>query len=78
MSEKRIVPAIDVLRSGTRRAHRGMDDNELRMVWTMRRMLSAVGPNEGIELLMQRLGKTKNNAEFLVSLSKSVEASERA
>ena len=48
------------------------------MVWTMRRMLSAVGPNEGIELLMQRLGKTKNNAEFLVSLSKSVEASERA
>ena len=53
-------------------------ENELRMVWTMRRMLSAVGPNEGIELLMQRLGKTKNNAEFLVSLSKSVEASERA
>jgi transcription termination factor Rho len=44
----------------------------------MRRMLSAVGPNEGIELLMQRLGKTKNNAEFLVSLSKSVEASERS
>jgi transcription termination factor Rho len=41
-------------------------------------MLSAVGPNEGIELLMQRLGKTKDNAEFLVSLNKSVEASERA
>jgi transcription termination factor Rho len=39
-------------------------------------MLSAVGPNEGIELLMQRLGKTKNNAEFLVTLSKSVESSE--
>ena len=34
------------------------------------RMLSAVGPNEGIELLMQRLGKTKNNSEFLVSLSR--------
>ena len=54
-----------------------LDENSLRMVWTMRRMLSAVGPNEGIELLMQRLGKTKNNAEFLVSLTKSVEASER-
>ena len=62
---------------GTRREELLLDENELQMVWTMRRMLSAVGPNEGIELLMQRLGKTKNNAEFLVSLSKSVEASER-
>jgi len=78
LSEKRIFPAIDVLRSGTRREELLLDENELRMVWTMRRMLSAVGPNEGIELLMQRLGKTPNNAEFLVSLSKSVEASERS
>ncbi len=77
LSEKRIFPAIDVLRSGTRREELLLDENTLRMTWTMRRMLSAVGPNEGIELLMQRLGKTKNNAEFLVSLSKSVEASER-
>lgn len=78
LSEKRIFPAIDVLRSGTRREELLLDENSLRMVWTMRRMLSAVGPNEGIELLMQRLGKTKNNAEFLVSLTKSVEASERS
>ena len=77
LSEKRIFPAIDVLRSGTRREELLLDENTLRMTWTMRRMLSAVGPNEGIELLMQRLGKTKDNAEFLVSLSKSVEASER-
>ena len=76
LSEKRIFPALDVLRSGTRREELLLDDNTLKMVWTMRRMLSAVGPNEGIELLMQRLGKTKNNSEFLVSLSKSVEASE--
>ncbi len=78
LAEKRIFPAIDVLRSGTRREELLLDENSLRMVWTMRRMLSAVGPNEGIELLMQRLGKTKNNAEFLVSLTKSVEASERS
>ncbi len=77
LSEKRIFPAIDVLRSGTRREELLLDENTLKMVWTMRRMLSAVGPNEGIELLMQRLGKTKDNAEFLVSLTKSVEASER-
>jgi len=76
LSEKRIFPALDVLRSGTRREELLLDENTLKMIWTMRRMLSAVGPNEGIELLMQRLGKTKNNSEFLVSLSKSVEASE--
>jgi transcription termination factor Rho len=77
LSDKRIFPAIDVLRSGTRREELLLDENTLRMTWTMRRMLSAVGPNEGIELLMQRLGKTKDNAEFLISLSRSVEASER-
>ncbi|MQA66313.1 MAG: transcription termination factor Rho, partial [Alphaproteobacteria bacterium] len=76
LAERRIYPSIDIQRSGTRREELLLDENELRMVWTMRRMLSAVGPNEGIELLMQRLGKTANNAEFLVSLSKSVEASE--
>jgi transcription termination factor Rho len=76
LSEKRIFPAMDVLRSGTRREELLLDDNTLKMIWTMRRMLSALGPNEGIELLLQRLGKTKNNSEFLVQLSKSVDASE--
>jgi transcription termination factor Rho len=78
LAEKRIFPSVDVMRSGTRREELLLEEGTLRMVWTMRRMLSAVGTNEGIELLMQRLGKTKNNAEFLVSLTKSVEASERA
>ena len=40
LSEKRIFPAIDVLRSGTRREELLLDENSLRMVWTMRRMLS--------------------------------------
>jgi transcription termination factor Rho len=41
------------------------------MVWTMRRMLSAVGTNEGIELLLNRLGKSENNAQFLATLTKN-------
>ena len=41
------------------------------MVWTMRRMLSAVGANEGIELLLNRLAKSDNNAMFLAALQKS-------
>ena len=47
LSEKRIFPAIDVLRSGTRREELLLDENELRMVWTMRRMLSRGRPQRG-------------------------------
>jgi transcription termination factor Rho len=73
LAEKRIFPSIDVQRSGTRREELLLEDGTLRMVWTMRRMLSAVGTNEGIELLLNRLAKSGNNAEFLASLTKSLD-----
>ncbi len=74
LSEKRIFPAIDVQRSGTRREELLLEEGTLKMVWTMRRMLSAVGTNEGIELLLNRLSKTDNNAQFLAGLTKSLDA----
>jgi len=74
LAEKRIFPAIDVLRSGTRREELLLEEGTLKMIWTMRRMLSAVGTNEGIELLLNRLAKTDSNAVFLASLVKSAEA----
>jgi transcription termination factor Rho len=74
LGEKRIFPAIDVMRSGTRREELLLEEGTLRMVWMMRRMLSAVGTNEGIELLLNRLAKTQANAEFLASLTKSLDA----
>ncbi|HSL97281.1 MAG TPA: transcription termination factor Rho [Candidatus Deferrimicrobiaceae bacterium] len=74
LAEKRIFPAIDVMRSGTRREELLLEDGTLKMVWTMRRMLSAVGTNEGIELLLNRLAKSETNAQFLGSLTKSLEA----
>jgi transcription termination factor Rho len=43
------------------------------MVWTMRRMLSAVGTNEGIELLLNRIAKTDNNVQFLGTLTKTLD-----
>ena len=70
IAEKRIFPAIDVQRSGTRREELLLEEGTLKMVWTMRRMLSAVGTNEGIELLLNRLSKTESNAAFLASLTK--------
>lgn len=75
LAEKRIFPAIDVQRSGTRREELLLDEGTLRMVWTMRRMLSAVGANEGIELLLNRIAKTESNAQFLASLTKGTEGS---
>ncbi len=74
LAEKRIFPAIDVQRSGTRREELLLEDGTLKMVWTMRRMLSAVGTNEGIELLLNRLSKTENNTQFLATLTKSLDA----
>ncbi|MFL5756048.1 MAG: transcription termination factor Rho [Chloroflexota bacterium] len=74
LSEKRIFPAIDVQRSGTRREELLLEDGTLKMVWTMRRMLSAVGTNEGIELLLNRLAKSQTNVEFLGGLTKSLDS----
>jgi transcription termination factor Rho len=74
LSEKRIYPSIDVQRSGTRREELLLEEPVLKMVWTMRRMLGAVGTNEGIELLLNRLAKTESNAEFLASLTSQAAA----
>jgi len=74
LAEKRIFPAIDVQRSGTRREELLLEEPVLKMVWTMRRMLSAVGTNEGIELLLNRLSKTESNVQFLATLTKSLDA----
>jgi len=76
LAEKRVFPAIDVQRSGTRREELLLEEGTLRMVWTMRRMLSAVGTNEGIELLLNRLSKSNSNAEFLAALTKNAAAAE--
>jgi len=77
LAEKRIYPSIDVQRSGTRREELLLEEPVLKMVWTMRRMLGAVGTNEGIELLLNRLSKTESNAEFLAQLTRNAAAEER-
>ncbi len=73
LAEKRIFPAIDVTRSGTRREELLLDDTTLRYAWTMRRMISAIGGTEAMELVVSRMAKTQNNREFLTTLSKGIE-----
>jgi transcription termination factor Rho len=70
LSDKRIFPAIDVIRSGTRREELLLEENTLKMVWTMRRMLAQIGTTDSIELLLSRLSKTAGNKEFLANLTK--------
>ena len=72
IAERRTFPAIDVARSGTRREELLLDEWTLKQVWTMRRMLTAIGTTEGVELVLSRMGKTVNNKEFLSTLTKDV------
>ncbi len=69
--DKRIWPAIDIDRSGTRREEMLMDPEEHRRVNVLRRVLSEMNPPEAMELLTNRLLKTKSNAEFLMSMKEA-------
>jgi len=76
LSERRIFPAMDIQRSGTRREELLLDENALRQVWLLRRMVTMIASNnpdsvvEAAERILDRLRKTKNNAEFLANLAK--------
>ncbi len=68
LSEKRIYPAIDVTRSGTRQEELLYSEEELKQVHTLRRMLEMMPEDERTETLLERLGKTESNKDFLASL----------
>jgi transcription termination factor Rho len=67
--DKRIWPAIDINRSGTRREEMLMDAEEHRRVCILRRVLNDMNPPDAMELLVSRLQRTKSNAEFLMSMN---------
>jgi transcription termination factor Rho len=72
LSEKRIFPAIDIPRSGTRREELLLDEQTLKHVVTLRRMVSAIGGTEGIEAMLTRMARTSSNREFLATLTKDI------
>ena len=77
LSERRIFPAINIMPSATRREELLMDENTLKQVWLLRRVANMIGsdsPNHGevTQRILERLAKTKNNAEFLATLSKDI------
>jgi transcription termination factor Rho len=67
--EKRVFPAIDIHRSGTRKEELLIDEWELRRIWVLRKVLSSSSTVEAMELLLDRLTKTEGNRDFLESMS---------
>ena len=67
--EKRVFPAIDINRSGTRKEELLLPKDELNRVWVLRKVLNPLSPVETMELLLERLSKKKTNSDFLASMS---------
>mgnify|MGYP005835056175 FL=1 len=70
LAERRVFPAFDIERSGTRREELLINPETLAKVWTLRRMIDAIGGNEALQPMIERLARTRNNEEFLNNLSK--------
>ena len=66
--QRRIYPAIDIKRSNTRKEELLLHPDELKKVWILRKALNELSSVEAMELLLDKLSKTKTNAEFLMSL----------
>lgn len=68
--QKRIYPSIDIKRSNTRREELLINPDELKRIWLLRKGLNELSSAEALELLIQKLSKTQNNIEFLLTLEK--------
>jgi transcription termination factor Rho len=67
--DKRVFPAIDIQRSGTRKEELLIPKEDLSRIWVLRKVLNPLSPVEAMELLIDKLSKTKGNSEFLANMS---------
>jgi transcription termination factor Rho len=65
MADRRIFPAVDINKSGTRKEELLLTREELNKVWVLRKVLNPLSPVEAMELMLEKLAKTKANKEFL-------------
>ena len=70
LMDKRVFPAIDIQKSGTRKEELLLDKDDLNRVWVLRKVLTPLSPVEAMELLLDKMGKTKSNADFLSAMQK--------
>src|SRR5437016_2442921 len=70
LTDKRVFPSIDVLKSGTRKEELLIPREDLNRIWVLRKVLGPLSPVEAMELLLDKMSKTRTNAEFLSSMQK--------
>src|SRR5215468_9825429 len=68
--DKRVFPAIDILKSGTRKEELLLPRDDLNRIWVLRKVLNPLSQVEAMELLLDKLGKTKSNSDFLAAMQK--------
>ncbi|MHB8079921.1 MAG: transcription termination factor Rho [Candidatus Krumholzibacteriia bacterium] len=69
IADRRIYPATDIFKSGTRKEELLLDKKDLNKIWVLRKYLNDYSPVEAMEFLLDKLGKTKNNAQFLGAMN---------
>ncbi|HVY88988.1 MAG TPA: transcription termination factor Rho [Hyphomonadaceae bacterium] len=69
VSDKRVFPAIDILKSGTRKEELLTDQKELQKIYILRRILNPMGAQDAIEFLLDKIKQTKTNAEFFQAMN---------
>jgi transcription termination factor Rho len=70
LTDKRVFPSIDMQKSGTRKEELLLAREDLNRVWVLRKVLAPLSAVEAMELLLDKMGKTKANADFLASMQK--------
>jgi len=70
LSDRRVFPAIDINRSGTRKEELLLDPDDINRIWILRKVLQPLSTIDAMEFLHEKIKDTKNNAEFLASMSK--------
>jgi transcription termination factor Rho len=71
LADKRVFPAVDVNASGTRKEEILLAPDELAIIIKLRRVLAALEPQQAVELLLDKIKKTRNNIEFLMQIQKT-------
>ena len=70
LTDKRVFPSIDMQKSGTRKEELLLPREDLNRVWVLRKVLNPLSAVEAMELLLDKMGKTKSNQDFLASMQK--------
>ena len=76
LADKRVFPAIDVVASGTRREELLVGREELAIIWKLRRLLSGMDSQAGLEMLLKQMRKSQSNTDFLIQISKTTPQAE--